>query len=486
MDASFGSSTGKRHVEVALPLSLGATVAAAALFVHLPDFFRTIVSANEGLYAVVARELLHGHLPYVTAWEAKPPLFFALLAAFMAITGTSFVALHLASLIAGLFTAYAVYRIGRAFGAGGERIGVFAALLTIALGASNKGTSAEAEVFVNAFASGAFAIVAAAISTRTLCIRNAVLTGLLAGCAIEMKLTAVPLAIAAAAFAVAASPAPAMGALAVVCGLLAPVAVSILPYVAIGRTDAFLDANAGTVLRRFLAPVAHPHLYETVRWEVEALFPVWALAALTLRRWSETERAVGLMLIAWLGAAIVSLIAVREYFGYHFIMLVPPACLLAAWGFYRTWNGPAAQRIALAIAVLAVIGHGIGRYSVLAQPDPEAQSAKILRHLIAQQPGSLYVAQGDPALYVLTGETIPTRFPYPQHLYSRDMQAAANIDGTREVTRIMSTRPRYVVLRPGRENPQNAALHAADRILDRNYALRASAGEYRIYALDSR
>lgn len=487
MDASFGSSTGRRHLELALPLSVAATLAAASLFVHLPDFFRTTVSANEGLYAVVAREVLHGHLPYSTAWEAKPPLFFILLATFMGFTGTSFFALHLASLIAGLLTAYCVYRIGLAFGTGGRRIGIFAALLTIGLSASNKGTSAEAEVFVNAFMSGAFAIVAPAIFARTLSMRSALLAALFAGCAIEMKVTAFPSAITAAAFAVFATPVPATGAFVVVCGLLVPLLASILPYIAVGRIDAFLDANFDTVLRRLSAPVAHPHLYETVRWELEALFPVWALAPFAvLRRWREPDSAVALTLVAWLGSAIVSLVAVREYFGYHFITLVPPASLLAAWSFYRAWNSQAATRFALVVAALAVIGHGIGRYAALGEPDPQAQSATILRRLIARQAGSLYVAQGDPALYVLTGEPIPTRFPYPQHLYSADMQAAANIDGTREVSRIMATQPRYVVLRPGRENPQNPPLHLVHRALSRNYTLAASAGEYRIYQLDSR
>jgi hypothetical protein len=481
MDVSFGSSTGQRQVDLALPVSVAAALAASVLFVHLPDFLRTIVSANDGLYAVVAREVFNGRLPYITAWEAKPPLFFVLLAAAMHITGVSLASLHVASLVAGFVTAYFVYRIGLAFGEGG-RIGLFAALLTVALSASNKGTSAEAEVFVNAFASAALAVIAPTLATRTLTLRCAFIAALLSGCAIEMKVTALPTALTAAAFAIFASASGAVAAFVVACGILAPIVASALPYFAVGRVDAFADANIGTVLRRISSRVAHPHLYESMRWEVEALFPVWALIPLGfLRRWSAPERSLGIMLVAWLGAAIVSLLAVREYFGYHFITLEPPACLLAAWGFYRTWPSRAAQRYALAIAMLSILGHGIGRYFALAEPDQEAQAATILRRFIAQQPGSLYVAQGDPALYVLTGEPIPTRFPYPQHLYAADMQAAANTDGMREVTRILATQPLYIVLRPGRENPQNSVLHAVHRAIDRGYALRATSGEYHIY-----
>ncbi len=484
MDISFGSSTERQPVDLALSRSVIAAFAAAIVFIHLPDFFRTIVSANEGLYAVVAREVVSGHLPYITAWEAKPPLFFGLLALAMRITGVSLLALHIASLIAGCCTAYFVYRIGCAFGEDGERIGIFAALLSIALSASNKGTSAEAEVFVNAFASAAFAVVASSLETRSLSVRSSFIAAVLAGCAIEMKVTAVPIALSIGMFGVLASPAVGRAALAVLGGLLAPAVISFVPYLAIGRVDAFIDANLGTVLRRIPGPVAHPHLYESLRWEAEALFPAWALTLLAFaRRWTSPERPLGFMILAWLAAALLSLVAVREFFGYHFITLIPPACLLAAWGFYRFWPARTSQRYALAIALLAIAGHGIGRYFALADPDQEAQAAAILRHLIAQQPGSLYVAQGDPALYVLTGEPIPTRFPYPQHLYSADMQAAANIDGTREVMRILNTHPHYIVLRPGRENPQNSALHAVYRVLERTYTLCAISSEYRIYRL---
>ncbi|MBV8637550.1 MAG: hypothetical protein JO322_05650 [Candidatus Eremiobacteraeota bacterium] len=482
MDDSFGSSTARRLVEGSRALPIAAALAASVFFVHVPDFFRTIVSANEGLYAVVARELLNGHLPYVTAWEAKPPLFFVLIAAAMRVGGVSFAPLHALSLLAGFCTAYCIYRIGIAFGENGARIGFFAAVLTVALSAANKGTSVEAEVLINAFASAAFAVVAPCVTTRSLTLRSAFIAALLGGCALEMKITALPTTLVAAAFATFAT----SGALAlpvVFAGVLAPVVAGIVPYLAGGRIDAYIDANIGTVMRRGLV-VAHPQPYEIARWEFEAFFPVWLLAPLALeRRWNEAERSMGMMVVAWLAAAFVSLVAVREFFSYHFITLTPPLCLLAAWGFFRTWTSVRAQRVALAIAILTLVGHGIGRYMTLQQPDGEAPAAAATRQLIAQHPGSLYVAEGDPALYILTNEPIPTRFPYPQHLYAQDMQIAAHIDGIREVHRIFETHPRYVALRRGGDNTMNVVLHLVYATVDRRYAGRASAGEYTIYEL---
>ncbi len=486
MDDSFGLSTARRPVEASRGLLIVAALAASVLFVHLPDFFRTIVSANEGLYAVVARELLNGHLPYITAWEAKPPLFFALLALAMRIGGVSFATLHAVSLLAGFVTAYCVYRIGVALDENGEKLGVFAALLAVALSAGNKGTSVEAEVLINAFASAAFAIVAPCIAARKLTLRAALVAALLAGCAAEMKVTALPTVLVAAAFAIFAAQTTAR-VFAVVCtGVLMPVIASTVPYIAAGRMDAFIDANAGTVMRRGLA-VAHPKLYEVARWEFEGFFPVWLLAPLAFgRRWTATQRPVAVMIVAWLTAAVVSLVAVREFFSYHFITLIPPACLLAAWGFFRMWNSAQAQRYAMLIAALTLIGHGIGRYMTLNQPDTEAPAAAAIRQLFARHSGSLYVAEGDPALYILTNEPIPTRFPYPQHLYATDMEVAADVNGLREVQRIFATNPRYVAVRRGGDNTLNPTLHVVYTFVDRRYVARAAAGEYTIYELSAR
>jgi len=52
-----------------------------------PVLLQSVASVDEGLYALVAREWLRGHLPYTSVWETKPPFFFALLAGAFALFG---------------------------------------------------------------------------------------------------------------------------------------------------------------------------------------------------------------------------------------------------------------------------------------------------------------------------------------------------------------------------------------------------------------
>ena len=57
-----------------------ATIMTVALAFRLPYANCGILNPDEAIYATIAREILHGAVPYRDIWEIKPPLIFYLYA----------------------------------------------------------------------------------------------------------------------------------------------------------------------------------------------------------------------------------------------------------------------------------------------------------------------------------------------------------------------------------------------------------------------
>lgn len=455
-----------------------AVYACVALLTRLPDFAHPVAAANEGLYACVARELLHGHLPYLTAWEAKPPLFFAAIAAGMAVMGGSLAGLRIVNIVAVFVTMLSLDRIGRRLSDGSPLRGMLPALIFAGVSCSDAGTSVEAEVLGSAFAALGFSAIAPFVQTRAVNWRALLVAGLCAGCAFEMKVT----------FALSAFWLLACAMLLtdswrrrIACASVAvlPVVASAAPYAFSGTLGYFWDAVAATVLRRGGSP--HVPVLSLLREQGEAFFPLW-LCVVWLRsalRHELARRRGLLFLSAWAVAAVLQVAVVGEYFGYHWISLFAPAALLSSRILLDAFPNYQ-RRAALAALALVFVAHVPGRIAHVWDRDP----LRAVSMQVSAQPHAsgtwLYIAGADPALYVLTGAPLPTRFPYTQHITQPDQQRAAGIGGAAEMQRIVDTGPQYIVYRPW-ENQTSAASVLLKRTLASRYTAVASSGDVVTY-----
>jgi hypothetical protein len=64
----------------------------------------------------------------------------------------------------------------------------------------------------------------------------------------------------------------------------------------------------------------------------------------------------------------------------------------------------------------------------------------------ARAKGCLYVAEGDPMLYHLSGSCLPSRYVFPNHLVSLTDSEALGVDAQAEAHHIMDSRPDVVVI----------------------------------------
>ena len=60
------------HVRVSMTTRLFVALAGALLIVRLPSLAQPM-GADQGLYAYVGERIRHGGVPYVDAWDQKPP-----------------------------------------------------------------------------------------------------------------------------------------------------------------------------------------------------------------------------------------------------------------------------------------------------------------------------------------------------------------------------------------------------------------------------
>ena len=122
-----------------------------------PAFFYTSAGLDEGLYFLMAHNLLAGHLPYTQTFDNKPPGIYLIFATAMLAFGRTTFAIRIASCLAIALGAYAMYLLGRRDGA--ERGGVDAAYGYVLYTSHLSGLEANTEIFFMPLTVLAFALV---------------------------------------------------------------------------------------------------------------------------------------------------------------------------------------------------------------------------------------------------------------------------------------------------------------------------------------
>ena len=428
-----------------LLVALGLAGLAAAVRAH------TFVQGNDdgdvGTYVLVAREALHGVLPYAGVWEYKPPGLFAAYAAALVLVHDGSLAVAVLGVAAVTITAILVWHIAARITDGSERAGVLAAIFVICCTIENDGLLGDAELLTLPFAAGAFAMLAGRVTTAR--IAGA---GILAMGAVQMKLSAAPVAVAALSAAIALRGAGAI--VSFVAAFLAPAALEAACYVALHRFDVLWDANVGATLRRVGTRVSAPLAQFTE--QLLRLAPAIELApfaALRRNRWTG-------IIIAWLAADIVSLLLVGEYDRRQFLPLAAPLAVLGARGFDALAPRVRAAGLTAGVVVLTFGLHGY--YEVastvrvivarVTAPGSAAGASEIdlIARRLAQRSlrrDGAWFFEVSPILYDRLDVSPPTRYPLTSNLDNPRLWPMLGFRGDVELRRILDVRPAWIVAR---------------------------------------
>jgi hypothetical protein len=467
---------------------------------------QAVIDTDEGLYLVQAQAWLRGEWPLIAVWDMHPVGAPAMIALSLLAFGESVGAVRLLGILCVAATGWALFGLVRAAG-GGRGLGIGAGLLYIAETVQLRGLATNTEILFAPFLAAAMAVATGAAARalrpegapprwRELCAM-----GLLIGAALAIK-QVVGLE-GCLAFALLTFPALRRGALparrffgmaaayALLCAL--PTALFAFAYWMRGGLEVFLDSL-------FVAPFR----YSTGRlgpWEAlqpistalaTLLWPV-LLAGIGVANWCRRRPAgrsgdegastggppeallarVGLL---WFVTGTLAIAGPGYFYPHYFLIWLPSLSVLGALGaallarMARPRLMPAAFAGILGVTAADAwrsdaaprLDRGIGIW----QPDPVQEVAEAVE--LRSRPGEpIFVVNYHPVVYFLARAGLPTRFVFPAHL-SGDFDEVSDIDTDAELSRVLASRPRLVVvdrgwwpqLRPRAASTVTAALQA--------------------------
>ena len=412
------------------------------------QFGNPLIHPDEGFYLLAGERILGGTIPYAEIWDSKPMGLFLLYSAIRLLGGDGIVQYQIVATLFAAATAFLIYRMALRFAAAtGAAVAAIAYLLyLLAFG----GVGGQSQVFYNLIVAAAAWLTFRTIdpaADRRLPLRA---TGagimILLGICLQIKYSMVFEGIY---FGLALlwrgwADGRRLGTLAldaalwIACALL-PTGILMATFFAAGYGTEFMQGNFLSILGRDdpLLPALG-----RLALTIVMLAPFW----LCLRAIRKRDRGiVPAFFLYWLAAAILGYLVFGSFYDHYTIPMLVPLAIVSASVLSLERN-----RRGLAIFLLGsalVLGFGkaiLDRVERGAPADAEHMAVVIAPRL--QQPGGcLYVYEGDPILYKLTGACLATRFAFPGHLSNAKHIDSMGFDTVEEVRQIMSRRPAVVV-----------------------------------------
>lgn len=429
-----------------------------------------VINPDESIFALAAREVLLGHLPYETLFDNKPVGSTLILAAAGWLFGQDVLTVRLVGALFVWLAALAVAALCRQ--AGLSRLQSWlGAMLFVAFTTRMGGLATLTETLLTPFTALAVLLLhrmlAPASPGRRLML--AATAGLACGFAVLIKIVPIVPGCAVAATVAALLLARRQIGVGKAAALAAVFAVSsAVPMLAAGAVywragllGDFLYSNFG--FARAYAGV-HPSLTMTAQrlgTTIDSLWPLLLLAAIGLaaqaREWRRTRAAPVLPLLAaaWVAGELAGASASLQFFPHYFLPAVAPLAILSLFGIQALvqWIGAASPAprahavLALAAAAIAVEASQVELVREMhAMREPERIAAAIAKAQGSATPRLLVTSYRLSALYSLTGSPLPpTRYAVAAHLLSRQ-SAMIRADPSAEVARVLRSRPDYLVI----------------------------------------
>ena len=430
-----------------------AVLLAVALVLRCDTFGDPNLDDDDTFYYTVGIAMHHGALPYVDVWDRKP---FGLFAIYYLIAGISPapIAYQLAATVFAAATAAVIAALGARWTQ--PLGGLLAGICYLLWLAPTQGFGGQTPLFYNLFiAGGALLLVRSVPQLEQGRIgRDAVLAMLLAGCAITIKTTALFEAAFFGLFAVWTLARSGQGMAVTLrhAGLYAAVGAAPTLLIAAayglgGHGPEFWHAVVISNVRK--PPPDFLSMGIRALIMVSYLAPLLTLAIFGLMEQEPRSRR---FVAGWLIAALIGLASVPRFYMHYALPLLVPLCVAAS---------PFLSRKGLGVAATAIVA-GLSLW--LTPPfqfEPTARSRQAIDRLAAAtrqhlRGGPLFVYDGPPELYSLTGQNLITPLTFYAHLSDLAEKDVSHLSTLGETRRVLALRPGAVVMtRPLRSAPVN-------------------------------
>ena len=470
-----------RHAVAAL--AVPAVMLLASFAFRAMGLLQAVIDTDEGLYLVQAQAWLRGDWPLISVWDMHPVGAPAMIALSLLAFGESVGAVRLLGILCVAATGWALFGLVRAAG-GGRGLGIGAGLLYIAETTQLRGLATNTEILFAPFIAAAMAVAmgAAARTLRETAAaprwRELSAAGLLVGAALAIK-QVVGLE-GCLVFALLAFPALWRGSLpmgrflgmaaayALLCGL--PTALFALAYWLRGGLEVFLDTLLVAPFRYSLGRLGPWEALQPISTALASLLWPVLLAGIGVANWcrrrvpapsgigdAAPEVLLARVGLLWFVTGTIAIAGPGYFYPHYFLIWLPSLSVLGALG-AASLARMARPRLMPAVfaGILGVtaadawrsdaaprLDRGIGMW----QPDPVQEVAEAVER--RARPGEpVFIVNYHPVVYFLARAGLPTRFVFPAHL-SGDFDEVSDIDTDAELSRVLASRPRLVVVDRG-------------------------------------
>ena len=431
---------------------------------------------DEQLYSLIGLRWLDGALPYADLWDRKPAGLFALFAMAHAIGGPSPVAYQVLAMAFTLAGSLSIYALAKPLA---DRWGALLAGIAYPLMLPLYGSHAgQSEVFFLPLLLGALYLLTN--DRERLSFKRAAWAMLLGGLALQVKYTALPACMTLGGLALmrfhrqGVQPDDlAKRALLFAAIGIAPTVLAYAAFAALGAGEAFWWANFGSFFLREGAG----------RWRGElpiALLPV--VVPVLLGLWAALRLAPprdGALYASYavFAAGLVGTVFLPGTLYLYYLAALVPASLLLALPLFASPRPLARGMVLLMFGFYALFYVGLDQTGKSAQRRASVgHLTQAIAPLVDRNGECLWIFDGPSVLYTRTNSCIPTRFVYPDHLNNALETNALGVDQTKEVARILSTRPPVIVTASDPLTRQNAvARKLVANALKRDYEPLANA-----------
>jgi len=457
-----------------LPVYIGLII--ALFLVRLPSFFFSVFDWDESTLILVGQSILNGDIPYVDAWEIKPPFSFSIYALFIILFGKSIISIRLGGFLCIYIASIITYKIGELIH--NKTTGIISALFLIvfvSLGPSGLSTMTEHILLIPV------SFIFYLLLTTDINKKLAFITGVTLGIAILIRTNMVFESFAVCMILLSGLLNPSIKffdrikrCFILIMGISTPIVLTVYYYFFNNLLDLFIKTNITTIFT-YIGIEEAPFLnkvnvlFYNIGQNIRINLLLWTtfffgtIYLIFLKKFKHKFLLIAMIIFT---IQILSLFIIGQPFGHHyFITSMPIMCLISGVALSQWLSENKARgkiyyiTIAFIVAGLfySLQGNVITHYkeisSRLIQKQPLLNDScyKIVRFLKNENVKDqyIYMVNSCQIVYWLTENRYPTKYVHPSNLLLKEYMLKI-IDGPnatkeKELLKILSKSPQFII-----------------------------------------
>jgi hypothetical protein len=447
--ATFLALLDHRKARRTFPAPTILIVFLATIVIRFPWFGFATYHEDESFYLVFAQAMHHGASPYVDIWDRKPFGLFIIYWLITFLPGNGILAYQALSGLFSFATAYVVYHIARSISS--KRPAICAAIAYLACAPALSGAGGQSPIFYNLFI--ATAVLLLLPSQDRPSFRKLVFHASVAMLSCGIALTIKPTSIVESAFLGAVASwrilqfpeIPLQRRLATIIGYatlgVLPTALILLHFLMLGQFQIYWFATVVSIGLR--APESALVKWYSIRDLTLRLLPFWIIVfggALAFAR-SKAPPATKFLLVGWSAAAIGGFLLVPNFWDHYALPLLAPFSVLCAPIFARRGTG-----LVWMGALLLSLAVTTGWPRISAAHEANVQLSRVASVIETERRGGcVYVFEGAPMIYAVTGGCHVTSRLFPEHLDFAAERQSVGLNTRLELERVLAKKPAVIV-----------------------------------------